>query len=214
MPNRDRPGLSRRAWLAAATGTAATGLVLTRMDAVKAAALQDPPAQLPDPTKVPGPLRLGGGPPRDRRTAAPPRTHPGAFELLADAAPGPARDDHSSDLHFERHHAGVPENPCGRTTNCSCTGWWIARWSSRMADLRRYPQVVAHLFHRVFRATAAAPTAAPACPPRSPPSSSTGCSAPASGPASCYPTILRRGRGEAGRELDPGRGRRRCRDGP
>jgi len=53
MPAGQRTQYSRRAWLAAASGTAATGLVMTRFDAIKAGA-QEVAAPQVDPTKVPG----------------------------------------------------------------------------------------------------------------------------------------------------------------
>ena len=139
MPTRYGHGLSRRAWLAAATGTAATGLVLTRMDALKAAPFQEPPAQLPDPTKVPGRFvsevgrRATGEEPRRllRTLALSSSSRTPLHELQGTITP--------SDLHFERHHAGVPEILAG-DHELLVHGMVDRPMVFRVADLRRYPQ--------------------------------------------------------------------------
>ncbi|MDE2679540.1 MAG: sulfite dehydrogenase [Gemmatimonadetes bacterium] len=139
MPNLHRPGLSRRAWLAAATGTAATGLALTRLDALKAAPFQEPPPQLPDPTKVPGRFvselgrRATGEQPRRlvRALALSSSSRTPLHELQGTITP--------SDLHFERHHAGVPEI-LAENHELLVHGMVDRPMVFRMPDLRRYPQ--------------------------------------------------------------------------
>ncbi len=140
MPTADRNGLSRRAWLAAATGAAATGLAMTRLDALKAAPLQDPPGQLPDPTKVPGRFvsevgrRATGEQPRRlvRTLALSSSSRTPIHELQGTITP--------SDLHFEWHHAGVPEI-VAEEHELLVHGMVDRPMVFRMADLRRYPQV-------------------------------------------------------------------------
>lgn len=107
MPKSDATsgGLSRRAWITTTSGVIAAGLVKTRFDAVDLLAQSPPPD---DPTKVLGPpvSELGS-----RAPAEAPR------RILRSTAPSsssrtPIADLHGiitpSDLHFERHHAGVP----------------------------------------------------------------------------------------------------------
>ena len=140
MPTRDKHGFSRRAWLAAAAGGAAGGLVLTRMDALKAALTQDPPAQLPDPTKVPGRFvsELGR-----RATHEQPRRLVRSL-ALSSSSRTPIHELQGtitpSDLHFERHHAGVPEI-LAEDHELLVHGMVDRPMVFRMADLRRYPQV-------------------------------------------------------------------------
>ena len=139
MPNRDENRLSRRAWLAAATGAAAGGVALTRLDALAAAPFQDPPVQLPDPTKVPGRFvselgrRAGGEQPRRlvRTLALSSSSRTPLHELQGTITP--------SDLHFERHHAGVPEILAG-DHELLVHGMVDRPTVFRMRDLRRYPQ--------------------------------------------------------------------------
>ncbi len=104
---------SRREWLGATAGLVAGGLVRTQADAVSP--LPPPPAtpsaQTPqrDPTKVPGRLRseLGQRAPSEqlRRRVGRPVPSSGSrtpiHQLNGTITP--------ADLHFERHHAGVPE---------------------------------------------------------------------------------------------------------
>ena len=140
MPSRNRHRPSRRAWLAAATGAAAAGLVLTRLDALKAAPFQEPPAQPPDPTRVPGRFvselgrRATGEQPRRlvRSLALSSSSRTPLHELQGTITP--------SDLHFERHHAGVPEI-LAEDHELLVHGMVDRPMVFRMADLRRYPQV-------------------------------------------------------------------------
>ena len=140
MPNQERSMLSRRAWLAAAAGTAATGMAMTRLDAVKATAPQQAAVQPQDPTRVPGRFvsevgnRAPGEQPRRLvRTLA-----------LSSSSRTPLQDLQGtitpSDLHFERHHAGVPE--IAQEEHELLVHGMVERPTVfRMADLRRYPQV-------------------------------------------------------------------------
>ncbi len=138
MSSDGRPRLSRRAWLAAASGTAATGLVMTRWDALKATGQEAAPAAA-DPTRIPGRFvsELGTRAPGERprrlvRTLA-----------LSSSSRTPLQDLHGtitpSDLHFERHHAGVPEI-AAEDHELLVHGMVERPTVFRMADLRRYPQ--------------------------------------------------------------------------
>lgn len=133
-----RPRLSRRAWLAAASGTAASGLVMTRWDALKAT-IQDPSPSPIDPTKVPGRFvsevgtRAPGEQPRRLlRTLA-----------LSSSSRTPLQDLHGtitpSDLHFERHHAGVPDI-AAENHELLVHGMVDRPTVFGMADLKRFPQ--------------------------------------------------------------------------
>ena len=147
-PTMKRPNLSRRSWLATATGTAATGLVMTRWDALKAttpasaasaAAARQTPAVSVDPTKIPGRFvspvgrrATGEQPERLVRTLA-----------LSSSSRTPLQDLQGtitpSDLHFERHHAGIPEI-AAEEHELLVHGMVERPMVFRMADLRRYPQ--------------------------------------------------------------------------
>lgn len=133
-----RPRLSRRAWFAAASGTAATGLVMTRWDALKAT-LQDPSTPPPDPTRVPGRFVSEVG---SRAPGEQPRRLVRSL-ALSSSSRTPLQDLHGtitpSDLHFERHHAGVPEI-AAEHHELLVHGMVERPMVFRMADLRRYPQ--------------------------------------------------------------------------
>ena len=138
MPRAGRPRLSRRGWLAAASGTVAAGLVMTRWDALKAT-IQDPSPPPIDPTRVPGRFvsevgtRAPGEQPRRLlRTLA-----------LSSSSRTPLQDLHGtitpSDLHFERHHAGVPDIAAD-AHELLVHGMVDRPTVFRMADLKRCPQ--------------------------------------------------------------------------
>ena len=103
---RGGPGMSRRAWVATASGLVAAGLVRTQADALRLDAQEAP---RPDPTKVPGrlvsPLGRRASEERLRRLvraeALSSSSRTPLHELMGTLTP--------SDLHFERHHAGVPD---------------------------------------------------------------------------------------------------------
>ena len=149
-PTTKRPNLSRRAWLATASGTAATGMVMTRWDALKAttpassaassSAARQTPAASADPTKIPGRFvsevgrrATGEQPERLVRTLA-----------LSSSSRTPLQDLQGtitpSDLHFERHHAGIPEI-AAEEHELLVHGMVERPMVFRMADLRRYPQL-------------------------------------------------------------------------
>ena len=149
MPDSEHTRLSRRAWLAASGVTAST-LVMTRWDALKAepsdvargnaaSTLQQVAPSSPDPTKVPGRFvsevgtRAPGEQPRRLvRTLA-----------LSSSSRTPLQDLQGtitpSDLHFERHHAGVPDI-VAEDHELLVHGMVERPMVFRMADLRRYPQ--------------------------------------------------------------------------
>ena len=138
MAHEGSPRLSRRAWLAAASGTATTGLVMTRWDALKATAQEASPTAA-DPTKIPGRFvsevgtRAPGEQPRRLvRTLA-----------LSSSSRTPLQDLHGtitpSDLHFERHHAGVPDI-AAENHELLVHGMVERPMVFSMADLKRYPQ--------------------------------------------------------------------------
>lgn len=138
MRREGRPWLSRRAWLATASGATATGLVMTRWDAVTATT-QEPSPPAADPTKIPGRFvsevgtRAPGEQPRRLlRTLA-----------LSSSSRTPLQDLHGtitpSDLHFERHHAGVPAI-AARDHELLVHGMVERPTVFRMADLKRFPQ--------------------------------------------------------------------------
>ena len=143
-----REGLSRRAWLAAASGTLAAGVVKTRLDAVKLVAaepvggLAAPAAQEAptDPTKVPGRIvsELGSRAPGER-----PRRLLRSAELSSSSRT-PLQDLHGiltpSDLHFERHHAGIPDIVAD-DHELLVHGMVERPTVFRMRDLTRFPAV-------------------------------------------------------------------------
>ena len=101
--------LSRRAWIAGASGVVAAGLVKTKADALSVLA-QEAPARSPvDPTKVPGRFTAEVG---RRATGEQPRRL-ARTQALSSSSQSPLQDLMGivtpSDLHFERHHAGIPE---------------------------------------------------------------------------------------------------------
>ncbi len=144
MLNKDPSRMSRRAWLAAGPGAAAAGLWMTRSDALVgggqeaiAGATSSPGS---DPTKVPGRFvseigrRAPGEQPRRLiRTLA-----------LSSSSRTPIHELHGtitpSDLHFERHHAGVPDIGVG-SHELLVHGMVERPMVFRMEDLKRYPRV-------------------------------------------------------------------------
>ena len=138
MSSKDGSRISRRAWLGATSGVIATGLLKTQADAFKLAA-QEAPAPIQDPTKVPGRLvsELGQRAPAEqpRRLALNP--------ALSSVSRTPLQDLYGiitpSDLHFERHHAGIP-NIVAEEHELLVHGMVDRPMTFRMADLKRYPQ--------------------------------------------------------------------------
>ena len=138
-PRSDTPstGLSRRAWLMATSGVVAAGLLKTQADAIKLTAQEAPP---PDPTAVPGRIvsELGGRAPGEQ-----PRRLIRA-EALSSSSRTPLQDLYGivtpSDLHFERHHAGVPTIDPSRH-ELLIHGMVDRPLVLSLADIRRYPSV-------------------------------------------------------------------------
>lgn len=134
----DKARMSRRAWLSTTTGAVvAAGLVKTQFDAVDLGAQQIPPV---DPTKVMGKFVSEVGtrsqyetPKRLLRAQAPSsssRSPIAYFEGIVTP----------SDLHFERHHAGVPDiHP--ENYELLIHGMVERPMIFKLADLKRYPSV-------------------------------------------------------------------------
>ena len=139
MPHSERPSISRRAWVATTSGVVAAGLIRTQADAVRLIA-QEAPAQTPDPTKIPGRLtselgrRASGEQPR--RLAPNPALSSSSRtplqELMGIITP--------ADLHFERHHAGIPDI-LADNHELLVHGMVDRPTVFSMADLKRYPRV-------------------------------------------------------------------------
>lgn len=132
--------VSRRAWIATASGAVAAALIRTQSDAVRLEAQEQGPLAAPDPTRVPGRFtsEVGSRAPevRPRRLA---RT-----QSLSSASQSPLADLMGivtpSDLHFERHHGGVPD--ISRERHELLVHGMVERPTVfRMADLERFPQV-------------------------------------------------------------------------
>lgn len=138
MTPKDRPGLSRRAFVATTSGVVAAGLLKTQADAVKLVA-QEAPQAGQDPTKIPGRFvsELGSRAPAEqpRRMV---RT-----EALSSSSRTPLQDLHGTitpaDLHFERHHGGVPDIDADQH-ELLIHGMVDRAMVFSMADLKRYPQ--------------------------------------------------------------------------
>ena len=138
MSPKEGSGLSRRAWLATTSGVIAAGLLKTQADAVSLVA-QEAPVVGQDHTKVPGRFvsELGQRAPGERPRRLP-RT-----QALSSSSRTPLQDLHGiitpADLHFERHHGGVP-NIIAEEHELMVHGMVDRPTVFRMADLKRYPQ--------------------------------------------------------------------------
>ena len=137
MPDDRRPRMSRRAWLTTTSGVIAAGLVKTQADAVTLLAQETPAV---DPTKVPGRFVSEVG---SRAPAEQPRRLLRGVELSSSSRT-PLQDFMGiitpSDLHFERHHGGVPDIRF-EDHEVLVHGMVERPMTFRMADLMRYPQV-------------------------------------------------------------------------
>ncbi len=137
MPLDERFKVSRRAWLATASGMVAAGVVRTQSDAVRLMAQEAPAA---DPTRVPGRFVSEVG---SRAPAEQPRRLIRA-QALSSSSRTPLADLMGtitpSDLHFERHHAGVPEI-VKEDHELLVHGMVDRPMVFKMSDLVRYPQV-------------------------------------------------------------------------
>ena len=131
--------LSRRAWITTTSGVVAAGLLKTQADAVDLSA-QQAPASRPDPTKVLGRFvsevgqRSPGEQPRRlvRRSAPSSSSRTPLSDLMGIITP--------ADLHFERHHAGVP-NIAEEDYELLIHGMVERPTVFRLADLKRFPSV-------------------------------------------------------------------------
>jgi sulfane dehydrogenase subunit SoxC len=142
MPSDERPtargGMSRRAWITTTSGVIAAGLVHTRADAVDLLAQETPTAG--DPSRVPGrPIsELGRRAPAER-----PRRMVRTRALSASSRT-PLEELHGTitpaDLHFERHHGGVPDI-VSEEHELLIHGMVDRPTVFRMADLKRFPQL-------------------------------------------------------------------------
>ena len=138
MAKKSSSPLSRRAWITTASGVVAAGLIKTQADAVKIVA-QEVPTPAQDPTKVPGRLtsELGQRAPAEqpRRLVRSPN--------LSSSSRTPLQDLYGvitpADLHFERHHAGIP-NIIQEEHELLVHGMVERPMVFSMADLKRYPQ--------------------------------------------------------------------------
>ena len=139
MQRNEGSKLSRRAWIATTSGVIAAGLIRTQSDAVKLIAQEAPPAG-PDPTKVPGRFVSELG---HRAPAEQPRRLR-RVEALSSSSRTPLQDLMGvitpADLHFERHHGGVP-NIVSENHELLVHGMVDRPMTFRMTDLMRYPQV-------------------------------------------------------------------------
>ncbi len=134
-------GISRRAWLTTASGLVAAGLVRGQGDAVKlAAATPEPLQQAAAPNEIPGRLvsELGSRAPAER-----PRRLVRA-QALSSSSRTPLQDLHGiitpADLHFERHHAGIPD--IGADEHELLIHGMVDRpITLSVADLKRFPAV-------------------------------------------------------------------------
>lgn len=139
MSGNERSKLTRRAWLATTSGVIAAGLVKTQSDAIRLVA-EEAPLQVADPTKVPGRFVSEIG----RRAPAEDPRRLMRTQALSSSSRTPLADLMGtitpSDLHFERHHAGVPD--IGFDNHELLVHGMVDRpMVFRMSDLMRYPQV-------------------------------------------------------------------------
>lgn len=138
MAPKDGSKFSRRAWLTTTSGVIAAGLLKTQADAVKLVA-QEAPA-LGDSTRTPGRFvsELGSRAPAEqpRRLM---RT-----QALSSSSRTPLQDLMGTitpaDLHFERHHGGVPDI-VAEDHELLVHGMVERPMVFKMSDLKRYPQV-------------------------------------------------------------------------
>jgi sulfane dehydrogenase subunit SoxC len=139
MPEKNGPRISRRAWITTASGVVAAGLIKTQADAMRLVA-QEAPLQTPDPTKVPGRFTSEVG---RRATGEQPRRL-ARTQALSSSSQSPLQDLMGiitpADLHFERHHAGIPE--IAKESHELLVHGMVERpMVFRMADIERFPRV-------------------------------------------------------------------------
>ena len=135
----DRSKLSRRAWLTTTSGVVAAGLLRTQADAMRLGA-QEAPASPPDPSKAPGrpTSEVGVRAPGEQLRRLVRNREPSSSSRT------PLQDLNGiitpADLHFERHHAGVP-NIVAEDHELLIHGMVDRPMVFRIADLKRYPSV-------------------------------------------------------------------------
>jgi len=135
----DESRLTRRSWLAATSGVLAAGMLKTRSDAIELVA-QEAPSQTPDPTQVVGRFVSEVG-------VRAPAEQPARWiraEAASSSSRSPIQDFYGiltpSDLHFERHHAGIPDIAL-EDHELLIHGMVDRPMVLSMADIRRYPSV-------------------------------------------------------------------------
>ncbi len=144
MASNSRSRISRRTWIAATSGAVAAGLIKTKADAVKLVA-QEAPTAPDDPTRVPGRFtsEVGVRAPEER-----PRRLTRS-QTLSSSSRTPLQELQGTitpaDLHFERHHAGIPDIRAGRH-ELLVHGMVERPMVFSMADLKRYPSVARTYF--------------------------------------------------------------------
>ena len=135
----DRSKLSRRAWLTTTSGVVAAGLLRTQADVMRLGA-QEAPASPPDPSKAPGrpTSEVGVRAPGEQLRRLVRNREPSSSSRT------PLQDLNGiitpADLHFERHHAGVP-NIVAEDHELLIHGMVDRPMVFRIADLKRYPSV-------------------------------------------------------------------------
>jgi sulfane dehydrogenase subunit SoxC len=137
VSSNDRGRISRRAWITTASGVVAAGLIKTQADAVVPPVQEAPDVQhVP---RVPGRYVSGLG---ERAPEWQPRRI--FSEALASASRTPLQDLAGiitpADLHFERHHGGVPDI-AWEDHELLVHGMVDRPMTFRMGDLVRYPRV-------------------------------------------------------------------------
>ncbi|MGD8600861.1 MAG: sulfite dehydrogenase [Gemmatimonadota bacterium] len=131
----DGTHISRRTWITAAAGAVAAGLVRTQADAIEIVPQQSPAATPRAVGHYPTPLGERAPDWQPRRTYR---------EALSSVSWTPHQDLMGiitpADLHFERHHGGVPTIAFDEH-EVLVHGMVERPMTFRMADLVRYPQV-------------------------------------------------------------------------
>jgi sulfane dehydrogenase subunit SoxC len=138
MPLPDQSAITRRKLITGAAGTIAAVVALPHLPSVTDAAAQQPAIPKPpaDPTKVPGtPPSVAG----ERSPFERPRRRPSATSSQT-----PLQDLHGTvtpaDLHYERHHAGVPMIDPAKYS-LTVHGMVENPTVFTLADLKRFPSV-------------------------------------------------------------------------
>ena len=142
MSPRDGSPLSRRAWLTTTTGVIAAGLLKTQADAFRLDAQEVPGTSPQEFTRVADRLvtEVGSRAPGEqpKRFLRPSDTN------LSSSSRSPLQDFHGiitpADLHFERHHAGVPAI-VKEEHELLVHGMVERPMVFRMAELQRYPSI-------------------------------------------------------------------------